>query len=122
MPTAEARIRTDRPGRDLIELSKSLGGHLCLRPDAHATFDVDGAQCTLRTGPGALTVCVESPDREELRRAQRHLAWKLRRARDLPEVTWRQVEDTAPRFRAVLGLLAMVTLVVLLTRPWNDVF
>lgn len=112
MPIAEARIRTTRPARDLIQLSTALGGHLHLRPGGAATFEAGNAHCTLQATPGTLTLRIEARDRAELRRVVEELS----RARTLPEVTWHR----ASRRRAVLGVLAVVTLVVLLVRPWAD--
>ncbi|MDV7220206.1 DUF2218 domain-containing protein [Streptomyces prunicolor] len=91
MPTAEARIPTDRPGRYLVQLCKHFankGRHLTHRPRTHTLpelrpdqiqvewTDSDGTlrlpwgQCTLQAVPGALRVRVEADDRENLERLQ----------------------------------------------------
>jgi hypothetical protein len=91
MPTAEARIPTDRPGRYLVQLCKHFtnkGRHLTHRPRTHTLpelrpdqiqvewTDSDGTlrlpwgQCTLQAVPGALRVCAEADDRENLERLQ----------------------------------------------------
>ena len=121
MPAAEARIRTTRPGRDLIELSKALGGDLYLRPGVPSRLDVGDASCTLRAGPGALILRVEAADHDSLHRIEQLVVDEVRRARHDAEITWHRVEATIPPTRVAIGLLAVIALVVLLVRPWNDV-
>ncbi|MEV0742511.1 DUF2218 domain-containing protein [Streptomyces sp. NPDC050549] len=91
MPTAEARIATERPSRYLVQLCKHFdnkGRHLIHRSRAHALPDVptdqihvawtdgDGVlrlpwgQCTLRATPGLLRVRVEADGQENLGRLQ----------------------------------------------------
>ena len=117
MPTAEARIPTDRPGRYLVQLCKHFankGRHLThlprthtlpeLRPnqiqaewtDSDGTLRLPWGQCTLQAVPGALRVCAEADDRENLERLQdlvdTHIARFSRR--DALRVEWEPPRPT----------------------------
>jgi len=118
MPTAEARIPTDRPGRYLVQLCKHVankGRHLTHRPRTHALpelrpdqiqvewTDSDGTlrlpwgQCTLQAAPGTLRVYVEADDQENLERLQDLVSTHIARfsRRDPLRVTWEPSDATA---------------------------
>ncbi|MGW0820144.1 DUF2218 domain-containing protein [Streptomyces sp. NPDC002845] len=108
MPTAEARVETDRPSRYLVQLCKHFahkGRHLGHRPRAHAGGDAQdlGAmravaeqarvewsdsegevslpwgRITLRAVPGALTLRVEAADDDGVTRLQNLVAGHVER-------------------------------------------
>ncbi|MXM64823.1 DUF2218 domain-containing protein [Streptomyces sp. HUCO-GS316] len=109
MPTAEAHVPTDRPGRYLAQLCKHFsnkGRHLDHRPRAHqgggpdarrrppdfdpaqiqvewsgsrGTVTLPWGRCTLQASEGLLTLRVEAADAEDLRKLQDLLAGHLGR-------------------------------------------
>jgi len=108
MPTAEARVETDRPERYLAQLCKHFnnkGRHLGHRPRAHhggdaqalremqavaalaqvewsdteGVISIPWGQCTMLAAPGVLTLRVEAADEENLRRLQDLVAGHIER-------------------------------------------
>lgn len=108
MPTAEARVETDRPSRYLVQLCKHFsnkGRHLGHRAHAHSGgdpqalrdmravaelaqvewSDTEGevslpwGRITLRAAPGALTLRAEAVDEEDLARLQGLVAGHVER-------------------------------------------
>lgn len=122
MPTAEARIQTERPGRYLTQICKHLsneGRHLGHRPRAHAGGDIQAThpateaqvewsatsglvrlgwgQATLQATAGTLTLQARAADEENLRRIQDLLTSHLDRfsRRDPLTVTWQPAPDAS---------------------------
>lgn len=120
MPTAEARVQTEHPGRYLAQLCQhagKMGRHLTHRPRAHAGGgtppEIYDAQCTSTAGlvtlnwgqwtmhaaPGALTLRVEAADQENLRRIQDLVTARLEKIgrRDHLTVSWLPSETQGDR-------------------------
>jgi hypothetical protein len=126
MPTAEARIDTDRPSRYLVQLCRHIGHmgdpsrrfrHRPAAPhvneeergdvqlsivessDTHAVIDfAPWGRCTMRAEPNVLTLRVDATDEENLRRLQDVLTRNLTRfgRRDRLEVAWLGPDAGAP--------------------------
>jgi hypothetical protein len=111
MPTAEARIRTDRASRYLTQLcghtarisGLSHGHHhtAAVRPrhaessETGGVIEFDRGRCTLRAEGGELILLVEADDDEHLRLVQDAIGERLRRIgrRDQLSVTWGPARD-----------------------------
>lgn len=119
MPTAEATLQTDNPSRYLVQLCRhaskmnhGLRGHITrhrhtggtpARPqiqhvdwsDTEGTLRLNWGQCTMRAGPGTLTLRVEAADEEKLLGIQELIAANLQRfgRRDQLSVTWQPSAD-----------------------------
>lgn len=120
MPSAEATLETEHPSRYLVQLCRhaSTMGHATMhhpgrgrhaggaqaRPDVlHAdwsdtagTLRLNWGQCTLRAGPGTLTLRVDAIDEDKLRAIQELLTANLERfgRRAHLTVTWQQQPET----------------------------
>lgn len=115
MPTAEARIETERASRYLVQLCKhtsQMSRYLHPRPrargggDTHAPPEVQHVECsdthgivrlnlgqwTGRATPDALTLRAEATDEKDLQRIQDLLAGRLEKIgrRDHLTVTWQR--------------------------------
>jgi hypothetical protein len=121
MPTAEARVHTDRASRYLHQLRSHLGnmGHMRHKPAAHhggqmppkiehvdysdtyGSIRFAGGLCTLHATADTLTVRVETDDEDTLQRIQNGLTGRLEKIgrRDQLTVTWQrpQAATTSPR-------------------------
>jgi hypothetical protein len=118
MLIAEATVKTDHPGRYLVQLCKhasKMGRHLHQRPRSHADgdappeirhaewSDTDGivtlswGQWTVHATLGALTLRAEADTRENLRRIQDLVTARLEKigSRDHLTVTWQPAEAPA---------------------------
>ncbi len=119
MPIAEARIKTERPSRYLIQLCKhaaSMGaarGHLprvhlggmltgsevrvrADWSDTHGTvIFIPWGQCTIAAGADTLTVRIDATDEQNLQRMQDIITRDLERfgRRDHLSVNWHRNED-----------------------------
>ena len=120
MPTAEAHVQTEQPGRYLAQLCKHARQvhRLRHRPPAHNGGDgqppprvqhaewteTDGiisfgwGQCTLRATPHTLTLRAEAASEENLRRVQDIVASDIERfgKREHLQVTWQRPQPQAP--------------------------
>jgi len=120
MPTAEAHVQTEQPGRYLAQLCKHARQvhRLRHRPPAHDSGDgqppprvqhvewteTDGVvsfgwgQCTLRATPHALTLRAEAASEENLRRVQDIIASDIERfgKREDLQVIWQRPPPQAP--------------------------
>jgi hypothetical protein len=118
MPTAEARVMTERATRYLVQLCRHAGqmGHGFPahpgggphtggeRPksikaewtEAEGTITVDGGRCVLRATPEALTLRVEAEDEGQLQRIQALVTRNISRMgrRDNLTVEWSPLEGT----------------------------
>lgn len=111
MPTAEARIRTERPERYLVQLCqhassinhKILSFHAAraeARPEVQhvewsgtdGTLTFSSGTCTVHADPDTLTVRAEAADEENLQRLQSLIARNLERfgRRDHLKVNWQR--------------------------------
>ena len=115
MPTAEARIRTDRASRYLTQLCKHADRMTALAPghrrdhrdghdetqattiprhaeysDTEGRIAFDQGRCTLRATSEELILLVEADDQQRLRLIQEALSARLRRIghRDQLTLTW----------------------------------
>jgi hypothetical protein len=99
MLIAEARVQTERSSRYLVQLcqhvDKAARAHPQLRAhvewsDDRGVISLDRGRCTLRALPGALTLRVEAPNEDTLRRVESPIAGRLERIgrRDHLRVTW----------------------------------
>jgi hypothetical protein len=99
MLIAEARVETDRPSRYLDQLCRHVNKATRASPgmQAHVEWSDDRGEirftwgrCTLRAGPGVLTLRAEAADEESLRRIQQRVADRLERfgRHDRLAVTW----------------------------------
>jgi hypothetical protein len=109
VPTAQARIPTDRAGRYLVQLCQHLNqisGHSrhggaadARRPpqirhvewsDSHGVIEFAFGQCTLDATGDTLTITLAAGDTNELREMQQTLAARLKTIgrRDNLIVTW----------------------------------
>jgi hypothetical protein len=106
---AEARVETERSSRYLVQLcrhvSKAAGTHPQMRAHVEWSGDrgvigLDRGRCVLHALPGVLTLRVEAPDEDTLRRVEQRVGDRLEQIgrRDHLTVTW-----TPPRAR-VSGL------------------
>jgi hypothetical protein len=111
MPAAEATVRTQHPGRYLIQLcthTSKMDGHLRHRPRAHGgaaapeiqhaewtstdgTITLNWGRWTMQAAPGALTLRAEADSGENLQRIQDLLTARLEKIgrRDHLTVAWR---------------------------------
>jgi hypothetical protein len=96
---AEARVVTERSGRYLVQLCQHLNKVAQRNPQvqAHVEWSDDRGQisfgwgrCTLRAGPGVLTLRAEAADEEHLHRLEQRIADRLEQVgrRDRLTVTW----------------------------------
>jgi hypothetical protein len=111
MPTAEARVETSQPSRYLVQLCpcamksndklRDARGHVGPEPpevvdvewtDSRVIVHLTWGLCALHAGSGILTVRVEAPDEDNLKRLQAMIAADLRRfgLRDHLAVHWTQ--------------------------------
>jgi hypothetical protein len=113
MPTAEAHIQSEHPGRYLIQLCRHAdninhkGRHFALhagevqaRPevlhvecsDTDGILSLNWGQCVMHAGTDALTLRVEASDEDSLQRMQDLLAADLARfgRRDHLTVSWQR--------------------------------
>jgi hypothetical protein len=111
MPTAEATVRTEHPGRYLTQLcqhASKLGGHLRHRPGGHSGdasppeihhaqwTSTDGivtlnwGQWTMHAAAGTLTLRAQADSQENLRRIQDLITTRLEKIgrRDGLTVNW----------------------------------
>jgi hypothetical protein len=123
MPAAEATVRTEYPGRYLVQLCKhasKMDGHLRPRPRAHGGgaaapeirsaewTSTDGivtlnwGQWTMRAAPGTLTLRAEADSQENLRRIQDFVAARLEKigGRDHLTVNWQLPDPPSIRDEA----------------------
>ena len=120
MPTAEAHVQTDQPGRYVAQLCKHARQvhRMRHRPPAHnggdgqppprvqhvEWTDTDGVvsfgwgQCTLQATPNMLTLRAEAASEENLRRVQEIVASDMERfgKREHLQVTWQRSQPQAP--------------------------
>ena len=113
MPTAEARVSTDRAGRYLIQLCEHTaristhgrghgGPHTILRHAEHTgtegIIDFDGGRCTLRVTADELVLLAEADDRQRLRLVQDAITARLQKIgrRDQLTVSWRDLPGWVP--------------------------
>ncbi|MFG1706547.1 DUF2218 domain-containing protein [Nonomuraea sp. M3C6] len=118
MPTAEARVTTERASRYLVQLCRHAGqmGHGFPahpgrgphmggeRPknvkaewsETDGTITVDGGTCVLRATPEALTLRIEAQDEDQMQRIQAVLTRNLTRMsrRDNLTVDWSRPDAT----------------------------
>lgn len=118
MPSAEATITTDQPGRYLVQLCRHAngighqlrqlhgpgphGGDTGPRPevrhveytDTDGVLDLSWGRCTLHADTGALGVRVDAADDQNLTLIQRRIASDLERFghREHLTVTWRRLQ------------------------------
>jgi hypothetical protein len=115
MPTAEARIQTERPGRYLAQLCRhasQMGKHTRHRPraldggdqapevqhvewtDTYGVVSMSWGQWTMQASADTLTVRAEAADEEKLQQIQDLIAQRLGRfgRRDHLTVNWRRPE------------------------------
>jgi hypothetical protein len=106
MLISEARVETERPNAYLAELCRHVkeASQAHRRMQARVEWSQDrgvisfgGGRCTLRAGPGVLTLRAEAPDAAGLQRVEHRVANRLKRLAkdDRLTVTW------APTQRAV---------------------
>jgi hypothetical protein len=108
MLTAEGRVETERAGRYLVQLCQHV--HLVAQrhPQVQAQVDwsddrgvisLDRGRCTLRAGPGVLTLRAEAPDEESLHRLEQRVADRLEQVgrRDHLRVTWTEARGAGER-------------------------
>ena len=107
MPTAHARVSTDRAGRYLTQLVSHVGrmaahgnrldrhghGGTALPTDAtrsDAVLSLDGGRCTLHASDSALILHAEADDEPRLREITGRIAARLERigGRDALTVAW----------------------------------
>ncbi len=120
MPTAEARIQTERPGRYLAQLCRhasQTGKHTRHRPrpldggdqapevqhvewtDTYGVVSMSWGQWTMQASPDTLTVRAQAADEEKLRRIQDLIEGRLGRfgRRDHLTVNWERPEPPTAR-------------------------
>jgi hypothetical protein len=113
MLSAEARVRTEKPGRYLTQVCRhasQMGGRLRHRPRSHGRGDtrpemrhvewsetsgslvLNWGRCTLQAAPGTLTLRAEAADEENLTRIQDLVTERLETfgRREHLRVAWRQ--------------------------------
>jgi hypothetical protein len=99
MLIAEASVATERSNRYLIQLCQHVHkvgqAHPQMRAhvdwsDDRGVISLDRGRCTLRAGPGVLTLRAEAPDEESLHRLEQRVAGRLEQVgrRDHLRVTW----------------------------------
>jgi hypothetical protein len=118
MPTAEARIPTERASRYLVQMCQhatKLGRHRITRMPAHAghamptgvtaewsevsgTISAGGARCALSATAGALLLRAEAADEDALRRLQEMITRNLTRfsRREPLTVAWQRLDAVGP--------------------------
>lgn len=114
MPSVEAHVETDRPGRYLVQLCRhgsQMSRHGHYRPRAHGggkppevedaewsdtrgTITFSGGQCILRATPDGLALRVEAANETDLRKIQNGIAGRLEKIgrRDHLKVEWQGPE------------------------------
>jgi hypothetical protein len=99
MLIAESGVQTERPNRYLDQLCRhiSLVAQKHPQMQAHVEWSDDrgvitfgSGRCTLRAGPGVLTLRAEAPDEATLHQLQQRIADRLEQVgrRDHLTVTW----------------------------------
>ncbi len=120
MPSAEAKVATERPSRYLVQLCRHFshkGRHLRHGPgtrhsgrpgmpadqvqvewsDTHGIVDFGWGRCTMQATPDTLTLRAEATNEDDLHRVQDLLAGHLDRfsRRDQLKLTWQRADACA---------------------------
>lgn len=106
MPTAEARVATDRASRYLVQLCRHVGHLASVNPrlraqvewsDDHGVLDFGWGRCAVRAERGALVLHAEACDEGGLRELTRRIADRVEQIgrRDGLAVTWTRSQGSA---------------------------
>jgi hypothetical protein len=96
---AEASVATERSSRYLVQLCRHVSLVARANPqmrarvewsDDRGVISFGRARCTLRAGPGVLTLRAEAPDEDSLQQLEQRVADRLEQVgrRDRLTVTW----------------------------------
>lgn len=105
MPTAEARVETERSSRYLVQLCRHLDevsrSHPQMRAevewsDDRGVISLGWGRCLLRADPGVLIMRAEAPDPDSLHQLEQRIAERLELIgwRDGLAVAWTPSRDT----------------------------